>query len=59
MKTYYKEYKTIDIKGVLDTDAEGNYFIHYEDGDNPCVVALSEILDKITGEYVRVVTIPE
>lgn len=59
MKTYYKEYKTIDIKGVLDTDAEGNYFIHYEDEDSPCVVALSEILDKITGEYIRVVTIPE
>lgn len=59
MKTYYKEYKTIDIKGVLDTDAEGDYFIRYEYGDNECVVALSDILDKITGEYVRVVTIPE
>lgn len=59
MKTYYKEYKTIDVKGVLDTDTEGEYFIRYEDADNECVVALSDILDRITGEYVRIVTIPE
>ena len=59
MKTYYKEYKTIDVKGILDENENGEKFIAYLDGDDEKIIKADDLLDMMLGGYVQFKTIVE
>ena len=60
MKTDYKEYKTIDVKGLLDENNDtGEKYIAYQDGDDTKFIKINELLDMMVGSYVQFKTISE
>lgn len=60
MKTYLKKYEVVDVKGYLDVDDEGEYFISYEESkDNVKVIPLKDIIEQMVGSAVQFKTITE
>jgi len=59
MKTYYKEYKTIDVKGILDEFENGEKFIRYTDGEDEAIIKVNDLLDMMVGGFVQFKTISE
>lgn len=52
MKTYFKQYNTIDIKGYLDIDDEDKAFISYgEDGE---IIYIDELFKLIKEGLVQI-----
>ena len=60
MKTYLKKYEVVDVKGYLDVNDEGEYFISYEESkDNVKVIPLKGIIEQMVGSAVQFKTITE
>lgn len=59
MKTYYKKYDIVDIKGFLDCDENDKYFISYEDGDETKIIDLNDFLESVCGNYLQIKKINE
>jgi hypothetical protein len=57
MKTYFKKYECIDIKGTLDEDADGNKCIVYGDKDDINTITIKSLLDMIDGGYIQIKTL--
>jgi len=58
MKTYLKKYEVVDIKGYLEVNDEGEYFISYEESkDEVKVILLKDIVEQMVGNAVQFKTI--
>ncbi len=59
MKTYLKRYTTTDVKGYLDVNDEGEYFISYENGEDTVHIMVEDLLKEMVSCPVQFKTIAE